>query len=74
MTKMQAKFYEILAEDGVMVDEEKAEVIFNDHSIDIMAIDEEGRGLYGEKYYSAYDAVERLKFLGALVEEGIKWS
>lgn len=69
MTKLQAKFYEILAEDGVMVDEEKAEVIFNDHSIDIMGIDEEGRGLYGEKYYSAYEAIERLKFLGALVEE-----
>lgn len=69
MTKLQAKFYEILAEDGVMVDEEKAEVIFNDHSIDIMAIDEEGRGLYGETYYSAYEAIERLKFLGALVEE-----
>lgn len=74
MTKMQAKFYEILAEDGVMVDEEKAEVIFNDHSIDIMAIDEAEGNLYGETYYSAYDAVERLKFLGALVEEGIKWS
>lgn len=69
MTKMQAKFYEILAEDGVTVDEDKAEVIFGDYSIDIMAIDEAEGNLYGETYYSAYDAVERLEFLGALVEE-----
>lgn len=54
-----------------MVNEDKAVVDFEGHSVWITQIDDEGGSLYGETYYSAYDAYERLIFLGAIESEAV---
>lgn len=66
---MEKKLMELLEEKRQTINEDKATVMFNEHSIDVIGIDEEGYEGIGEKYYNAYDAYDRLEFLGAL-EEG----
>lgn len=44
-----------------IVDDEKAQVEFNKHSIDIMLIDEDGYNGFGNKFYSTHEAYEFLK-------------
>lgn len=63
---MEKEFYALLEEEGKEINEEKATVIFEKHSITIEEIDEEGFNLYGEKYYNVYDAYDRLEQIEAL--------
>lgn len=69
---MEKELMELLANEGKKINEERANVSFNQNSIDIEEIDEEGYNLYGEKYYSTYDAFDRLKQIGALEKMSMK--
>jgi hypothetical protein len=63
---MQEQFYALLEEMGKTVNDEKASVSFNDYSIDITDILEDGTNGYGHKFYSATEAVDYLKSCDAL--------
>lgn len=57
--KLMKEFNELL--EGFSVDFEKAKVEENEHSIDIMLMDDEGYNGYGNKFYSVHEAFDFLK-------------
>jgi hypothetical protein len=63
---MQEQFYALLEEMEKTVNDEKASVSFNDYSIDIMDVLEDGTNGYGHTFYSVAEAVDYLKSIGAL--------
>ena len=72
---MEKNFHALLKEEGKKIDERRASVTFNKHSITIEEIDEEGYNLYGERFYNIYDAYDRLEQIGALKKRiDTEWS
>lgn len=63
---MKNEFFELLEQENKSINEEKASVSFNPHSIDIMEILEDGSNGYGNTFYSVYEAMDYLKSLDAL--------
>lgn len=62
---MKNKFYILLEENGKFLND-KADVIFNKYSIDVIEIDEHDGDLVGKKFYNVYEAYDFLEDIGAL--------
>ncbi|WEG14019.1 hypothetical protein PU629_06525 [Pullulanibacillus sp. KACC 23026] len=63
---IEESFYNML--DGEIINDDKAHIEFNKHSIDIMLIDEDGYNSYGNTFYSVVEAYQFLRQKGCLGE------
>lgn len=63
---IEQEFWAILEKESKTINEDKVDVSFNPNSIEVMEILEDGTNGYGNKFYSAYKAIDFLKGLEAL--------
>lgn len=66
---MKKDFFELLEEMKKELNEDVATVQFNEFSIDISLLDDDGYEGYSQKFYEVFEAIDYLKLHNALLDK-----